>query len=67
MIERCLVAITQKRIRRGVFKSVPELVAAIMEYIKVNNGNSKTFVWTKTVEKILEKIYLCTAVMETPC
>jgi hypothetical protein len=37
MIERWLAEITQKRIRRG-FKSVPELVAAITEYIKVNNA-----------------------------
>jgi Homeodomain-like domain len=34
-----------KRIRRGVFKSVPELIAAIDEYILVNNKNPKPFVW----------------------
>jgi hypothetical protein len=67
MIERWFAEITRKRIRRGVFKSVPELVAAIMEYIKVNNENSKPFVWTNKVEEILEKVYRCKAVTETLC
>ncbi len=69
MIERWFAEITRKRIRRGVFKSVPELVAAIMEYIKVNNENFKPFVWTKKVEEILEleKVYRCKAVTETLC
>jgi len=66
MIER-FAEITRKRIRRGVFKSVPELVAAIMEYIKVNNENYKPFVLTKKVEEILEEGYRCKAVTETLC
>lgn len=65
MIERWFAEITRKRIRRGVFKSVPELVEAIMEYIKVNNENPKPFVWTKKVKEILEKVNRCKAVMET--
>jgi len=56
MVERWLNQITQKRIRRGVFHSVPDLIAAITEYIELTNGNPRPFVWTATVETILVKI-----------
>lgn len=58
-VERWFGEITRKRIRRGVFKSVPELVSAIDDFIKLNNQNPKPFVWTKTAETILEKIARC--------
>jgi len=38
------IRITRKRILRGVFKSVPELVAMIDEFIRVTNKNPKPFV-----------------------
>ena len=56
MVERWLSQITQKRIRRGVFPSVPDLIAAITEYIDLTNENPKPFVWTATVEAILVKV-----------
>lgn len=65
LIERWFAEITRKRIRRGVFTSVPELVAAIAEFIRLNNQNPKPFVWTKKAEDILEKIRHCKAVIET--
>jgi len=65
LVERWFGEITCKRIRRGVFKSVPELIAAIDEFILVNNKNPKPFVWTKKVEDILEKISHCKAIIET--
>lgn len=65
LIERWFGEITRKRIRRGVFKNVPELVAAIREFIRLNNQNPKPFVWTKKVEEILEKINYCKAITET--
>jgi transposase len=55
LVERWFGEITRKRIRRGIFKSVQELVAAIEEYIRYKNEDSKPFVWTKKVEQILEK------------
>ncbi len=66
LVERWFGEITRKRIRRGVFRSVPELVAAIEEFIRVNNENPKPFVWTKKVNDILEKIAHCKAVIGTP-
>jgi len=65
LIERWFAELTRKRIKRGAFRSVPELVSAIKEFIRVNNRQPKPFVWTKKVNQILEKIAHCKAVIET--
>ena len=65
LVERFFAELTRKRLRRGVFKSVPDLIVAIEEYIQVTNENPKPFVWTKKAEAILEKVSYCKAVMET--
>lgn len=65
LVERWFGEITRKRIRRGVFRSVPELVAAIEEYIRLNNENPKPFVWTKKVDVILKKVSHCKAILGT--
>jgi transposase len=65
LVERWFGEITRKRIRRGVFRSVSDLVAAIEDFIRVNNENPKPFVWTKRVDQILEKVAHCKAVIET--
>jgi transposase len=65
LIERWFSEITRRRIRRGVFHNVPELTAAIREYIHLNNQDPKPFVWTKKAEEIIEKINRCKATMET--
>ena len=56
LVERWFAEITNKRIRRGVFRSVKELEAAIREYIEVHNENPRPFVWTKTADQILASI-----------
>lgn len=56
MIERWFRDITDKRIRRSAFTSVPQLITAITAYIDQHNENPKAFVWTAKVEDILEKI-----------
>jgi transposase len=66
LVERWFGEITRKRIRRGVFKSVPDLVEAIQKFIENTNQNPKPFVWTKKVDQILEKINRCKAVTVTP-
>jgi transposase len=65
LIERWFAQITQKRIRRGVFHSVPDLIAAIEDFIKIHNENPKPFVWTKKVDEILEKVNRCKDIMKT--
>jgi hypothetical protein len=59
MVERWFREITDKRIRRGTFKSVPDLIAAIKEYMENHNQNPRVFVWTAPAEKILTKIAKC--------
>jgi transposase len=66
MVERWLSQITQKRIRRGVFFSVPDLVTAITEYIEFTNVNPQPFVWTATVETILAKVKRANEVLDAP-
>jgi transposase len=43
MVERWFRDLTDKRIRRGVFKSVTDLIAAIEAYIEHHNNNPKPF------------------------
>ncbi len=56
MVERFFRDITTERLRRGVFTSVPELVAAIDEYVAHHNANPKPFIWTKSARDILQKV-----------
>ena len=65
MVERWFREITDKRIRRGVFRSVPELIAAIHEYMDNHNQNPRVFVWTASVESIMAKIAKCKEALGT--
>lgn len=56
MIERFFREITTKRLRRGVFHSVPELVEAINAYVAAYNNNPTPFVWTAKATDILAKV-----------
>jgi transposase len=53
LIERWFAELTNKRIRRGVFRSLQDLEAAIREYIDVHNVDPTPFVWTKSADQIL--------------
>jgi transposase len=55
-VERWFAKITEQRIRRGVFKNIDELIAAIDEFIARNNKNPKPFIWTATPELILDRV-----------
>jgi len=59
LVERWFREITDKRLRRGSFKNVPELVAAINQYIETHNQKPQVFVWSAPVERILTKIAKC--------
>lgn len=65
LVERWFGEITRKRIRRGIFHNVPELVQSIHSYIELNNKNPKPFVWTKSANQIIKKVNRCKAIMET--
>ena len=56
LVERFFGKITSERIRRGVFRSVLDLIGAIHSYIEAHNRNPKRFVWVKTADEILNKL-----------
>src|SRR5437763_10323322 len=56
LAERWFAELTNKRIRRGVFRSVKDLETAIREFIEVHNEDPTPFVWTKTADQILASI-----------
>lgn len=65
LVERWFRELTEKRIRRGSFLNVPELIAAIEEYLATSNADPKPFVWHTSAKAILDKIARCTAIYET--
>ena len=56
MVERFFRDITTEQIRRGVFTSVAELIAAINHYVTHHNTQPKPFIWTKSARDILQKV-----------
>jgi transposase len=56
LVERFFAEITEKRIRRGAFRSVAALEAAIREYLEHHNASPKPFVWTADADLILGRI-----------
>jgi transposase len=59
LVERFFSEITSKRIRRGSFRNVNDLIGAINSYIESHNQNPKVFVWTASVQTIMNKISKC--------
>ena len=53
LVERWFALLTEKQIRRGVFRSTRELETAIRNYLKTYNEQPKPFIWTKTADEIL--------------
>jgi transposase len=55
-VERFFAQITERRIRRGSFRSVDELERAIGDYLNTHNQRPRPFVWTKSADLILDKV-----------
>ena len=64
LIERWFAELTNKRIRRGSFLSVDDLIAAIEDFLDAWNENPKPFVWTATVDSIVAKLARCRQTLE---
>jgi len=56
LVERWFREITDKRIRRGTFRSVPQLIEAIMAYMDHHNEAPTPFTWTAQADVILAKV-----------
>ncbi len=65
LVERWFRELTEKRVRRGSFNSLPELIGAIEEYLAASNTDAKPFVWHASAQAILNKLAHCKAVYET--
>ena len=64
LVERWFGELTGKRLRRGAFVSVNDLKGAIDEFLKAWNDQPRPFVWTATVDSIVEKLSRCRQTLE---
>jgi hypothetical protein len=64
-VERWFGELTEKAVRRGAFVSVGDLVEAIANYLQSWNEAPRPFVWSATVESIMEKIDRARATLDT--
>lgn len=55
-VERWFRDLTDKNLRRGIFGSVPDLIASIESYLNAHNADPKPYAWTATAESILAKV-----------
>jgi hypothetical protein len=55
LVERLFAELTNQRLRRGIFRSVAELQAAINRYLRERNRAPKPFIWTKSAGTIIRK------------
>jgi transposase len=55
-VERFFALITERKIRRGIYRSVVALRADIMSFIEKHNADPKPFRWTKSADAILASI-----------
>ncbi len=66
LVERFFAMLTDKRMRRGVFTSVPHLEGCLRECVGSYNENPRPFVWTKSVAEIVEKVGRARAALLNP-
>lgn len=64
LVERWFGELSVKAIRRGAFSSVQDLKACIKAFLRAWNRNPKPFVWTATVDSILDKLSRCRRTLE---
>jgi transposase len=56
LVERWFGELTERRLRRGVFSSVPHLIEAIELWTEHWNDNPRPFVWHKPAQEIIAKV-----------
>ena len=66
MVERFFRDLTDKRIRRGVFRDAEELIMAIGDYVDQHNSDPKPFIWTAKAADILEKVKRARKTLNNP-
>ncbi len=56
LVEQWFGELTERRLRRGIFTSVPNLVEAIGTWAEHWNDGPEPFVWHKTAEEIVKRV-----------
>ena len=56
MVERFFRDLSENQLRRAAFRSVPDLVSTIEQYIVKHNRDPKPFIWTAKASDILAKV-----------
>ena len=56
MVKRFSRDLTIERLRNGVFRSIPELIAAAEDYISLHHHFLQPFAWTAKFHAILAKV-----------
>lgn len=64
-VERFFRDLTERQLRRGVFKSLEQLHDTITDYIQGHNENPRPFIWTAKASDILEKVKRARAKLNT--
>lgn len=64
LVERRFRDLSEQRLRRGIFRNVPDLIAAIHDYIDHHNDTDKGFRWIAKAETILAKVRRARAVLD---
>jgi len=64
-VEGFFAKLTKRRLKRGVFRSIVELQAAINRFIEETNGDPKPFVWTANPDKIIAAVKRGTEALES--
>jgi hypothetical protein len=55
-VERFFAHIAERKIRRGIYRSVAALRAEITSFIEYHNADPRPFRWTKSADDILSSI-----------
>ena len=55
-VEGFFAKLTRRRLKRGVFRSIVDLQAAINRFLKETNDHTKPFVWTADPDKIIAAV-----------
>jgi transposase len=55
-VEGFFAKLSRRRLKRGVFRSLPELQAAINRFVEDTNSEPKPFVWTADPERVLAAV-----------
>jgi hypothetical protein len=56
VVEGFFAKLTKRRRKRGVFRSLVDLQAAIKHFLAETNDNPKPFVWTADPDKIIAAV-----------